>query len=272
MRMSSLPTILILNPERFLTMNTNHTLNTIEFNGAQLRVIAHEGQRWLTAEQVGNCLGYAEANARQGIINLHNRHADEFKSQDTCEINLISQGQGRSVRIFSPSGCNLLGFFASTPRAKEFRVWAKNVLAGQPAQLEAVAQPGSVPGDSMAALASQMAVIAAHMGKMAAGVDTVLAQMNLTGRYISMLEINQRGHAKVTPEIRDQAQLLSAQGMSYSSIGRLLRISKTTVGFLVKGTYIETARMRESSSPQVADVLAQMVEARKAEIVQRLGR
>lgn len=47
----------------------------------------------------------------------------------------MTQGQGRDVRIFSHTGCVLLAMFANTPRAKDFRAWAKRVLAGE-AQLE----------------------------------------------------------------------------------------------------------------------------------------
>ena len=109
----------------------NTTITNLDFNGIELEVIEHHGQRWLTAEQVGRCLGYAENNERQSIIVLYNRNKDEFTESDTCDINLISQGQNRSVRIFSPTGCNKLGFFANTLLAKEFRTWASQVLARQ---------------------------------------------------------------------------------------------------------------------------------------------
>ena len=101
-----------------------------DFHGQALTIIDHAGQKWLTAEQVGLALGYAEANARTGVTNLYNRHVDEFTEQDTCAINLMAQGQNRNTRIFSATGCQLLGFFANTTRAKAFRQWAKQVLAG----------------------------------------------------------------------------------------------------------------------------------------------
>lgn len=102
-----------------------------EFQGMKLDILDHEGKRWLTAEQIGLALGYGEANASQGVRNLHNRHADEFSEADTCQLKLIWQGQGREVRVFSDTGCIKLGFFASTARAKDFRTWAAKVLAGQ---------------------------------------------------------------------------------------------------------------------------------------------
>lgn len=103
-----------------------------EFFGTPLSIIDHAGRKWLTAEEVGLALGYAEANARIGISNLYNRHADEFtEGDDTCVINLNWRGQQRELRVFSSNGCNLLGFFSSTPRAKDFRAWAKQMLAGR---------------------------------------------------------------------------------------------------------------------------------------------
>lgn len=103
-----------------------------EAHGLPLSIIDHAGQRWLTAEHLGLALGYQPDKARHGVNNLYNRHSDEFTETDTCVINLMTQGQRREVRIFSATGCNLLSFFANTPRAKDFRAWAKQVLAAQP--------------------------------------------------------------------------------------------------------------------------------------------
>ena len=110
------------------SMKTQPKLTAADYHGYAIQLIEKDGQRWLTARDLGLCLGYSEANARQGIINLYNRHLDEFTEKDSCEIKLISQGQERNTRIFSPSGCHLLSFFANTGRAKDFRAWAKEVL------------------------------------------------------------------------------------------------------------------------------------------------
>lgn len=233
------------------------------FNGTSFDIIDHEGKRWLSADQIGFALGYASTNARQGIINLYNRHADEFTVDDTCVINLISQGQLREVRIFSATGCHLLSFFSNTARAKEFRAWAKQVLTGQ-APVPALAEPTPPALDR---LADNMAVMAGHMGDMAQGVKTVVTQMNATGKYMALLEANQRGHAKITREIEAQAQLLHAQGMSLSSIARLLRISKTSTWKLVNGEYPDTARMLAEPKIDVQGALERMIEAERAVIV-----
>lgn len=237
------------------------------FNGTHLDIIDHEGKRWLTADQIGLALGYDRANARKGIVNLYNRHEDEFTVDDTCVINLMTQGQNRETRIFSATGCHLLSFFSNTSRAKEFRAWAKQVLNGQaaaPVAAPAIAEPSPPALDR---LADNMAVMAGHMGDMAQGVKTVVTQMNATGKYMALLEANQRGHAKITREIEAQAQLLHAQGMSLSSIARLLRISKTSTWKLVNGEYPDTARMLAEPKIDVQGALERMIEAERAVIV-----
>lgn len=123
-----------------------------EFFGLTFTIMDHAGRRWLTAEQVGRALGYHEANVRQAIIKLHNRHREEFTEEDSCVVNLTtqpqtcnvnltsqvtSQTQSRNVRIFSDTGCIKLGFFAATARAREFRAWAARVLAAPSASAEA---------------------------------------------------------------------------------------------------------------------------------------
>lgn len=104
----------------------------IQFNAdTRVTLITHDNRYWLTAEDVGRCLGYGTGKERQGIINAYRRHDDEFSEEDTCVINLMTQGQARQIRIFSQTGCIKLGFFSNTPRAKQFRKWAARVLAGE---------------------------------------------------------------------------------------------------------------------------------------------
>lgn len=103
---------------------------TAEFNGIQVTIIECDGHKWLTADQIGQALGYLSDRARDSVNTLFKRHDDEFSDSDTCTINLMSQGQRRETRIFSATGCIKLGFFANTKRAKKFRAWASEVLAG----------------------------------------------------------------------------------------------------------------------------------------------
>lgn len=109
-----------------------------EFYGTPLNVVEHHGQKWLTAEQAGTCLGYDQSNARNRVTKIFERHSDEFTEEDTCAVKLTVQGQARTVRIFSATGCIKLGFFAQTPRAAEFRTWSSKVLAAHQQGLDLI--------------------------------------------------------------------------------------------------------------------------------------
>ena len=108
-----------------------HFLQTAVFHGnTPVSIIDHQGRFWLTAEDVGRCLGYAEGKERQGIVNCYNRHIDEFLPEDSAIINLMTPGGKQDTRVFSQTGCIKIGFFASTKLAKHFRTWASKMLAG----------------------------------------------------------------------------------------------------------------------------------------------
>ncbi len=122
-----------------------HSITNAEFFGTRVSIIDHLGRRWLTARDVGRCLGYAEDEASRSVIKLYSRHEDEFGVEDTLVVKLTTNPQGGNpnVRIFSQTGCILLAMFANTARAKDFRAWAKRVLA---AALPAPVGRGTIPG------------------------------------------------------------------------------------------------------------------------------
>ena len=86
------------------------------------------GEPWFTADVVGKGLGYAQQQARKSVGYLYQRFSDEFRGNDTCVINLMTQGQRRVTRVFSLSGIVLLGFFANTEPAKKFRQFRATIL------------------------------------------------------------------------------------------------------------------------------------------------
>lgn len=109
--------------------STKPQLTAADFHGNAIRLIEKDGERWLTAHDLGVCLDYATNRAKDGILKIYERHRDEFTEKDSTTVKLTAvDGKERDTRIFSPSGCFLLSFFANTRRAKEFRAWAKEVL------------------------------------------------------------------------------------------------------------------------------------------------
>jgi prophage antirepressor-like protein len=228
------------------------------FHGNQLSIIDHAGRKWLTADQVGHCLGYNEANSRKGVNKLYNAHSDEFTEQDTGIAEMATPGGKQQMRIFSGTGCIKLGFFANTPRAKDFRTWASKELDDRQ----------SAPAPTATPLESNMASLAGDMASLARGLKTIVTKMNVTGRYIGLLEVNQKGRNRVTPEVRRKVMVLKGEGMSNSDVGRLLRISPASVSLIFNGKYPDTKV--EDDQPSIAERLDAMIEREQAEAVARL--
>lgn len=270
---------------------TNPAPQTAEFHGVPVHVIDHAGKRWLTAEEIGLCLGYNPANAGQGIRNLYNRHVEEFTQADSTQINLIClDGKNREARVFSATGCVLLSMFSNTMRAKEFRAWAKQVLVGG---LEAAppAAPGSLDrqlssiADSIARLAEAPETISQNIGALTecvAGLAVVTGRLaeaserheqrlDVVGRYISLLEVNQKGTVKITRAVEAEVLKLKAQGMANVDIARMLRISASSVSLLVNGKYTWSAQqaLPGAAPGQVQALLERMVEEERAKLLAR---
>ena len=80
---------------------TQPKLTAADYHGTSIQLIEKDGSRWLTARDLGLCLGYSEANARQGILNLYNRHLDEFTEQDSVVIKLTTVDGKAGQPIFT---------------------------------------------------------------------------------------------------------------------------------------------------------------------------
>lgn len=255
-------------------MSNNILTLVAEFNGLSINIVEYEGQRWLTAEQVGKALGYVDNKVKDGVLKLYERHMDEFEAEDSTTVKLTAvDGKLREMRIFSPTGCNLLGMFANTPRAKEFRMWAKRVLAQAAVAQSAAPTAMEARVDArLGRMEQAIETMAGHVGHMAVGMQVVLEQQDMTGKYIELLEINQRGKQRMTPEIAEQARQLVAQGMSQSDAARLLRISRSSVQRCLSGEYTMTERMSQPYNPDIAEALAAVVQARRAEMLRRFAR
>lgn len=232
-----------------------NSITLADFHDIQLSIIDHVGKKWLNAEQCGLALGYAQTNASSGIRTIYNRHTDEFSEADARRVNLTRRdGKTSEQLIFSDTGCIKLGFFANTPRAKEFRNWASRALAAQ-----AVAATVA-PVDLQASLDT----LTRHMGTLAQGMETLLRQEKRNERYIGLLEINQKGHIKITREVEAQVLELSGQGMPQASIARLLRISASTVNQLIHGKYIFSPRAGAAPVDQVQATIENMIQIEQA--------
>ena len=96
--------------------------NIVTFNNQNIELIRHNGQPYMALPQIEGALEFAKKG--KAISNLYNQHKSEFDEEMSC---LIRRGNTR-VRIFNREGAWLIGMFARTPKAAEFRRWVLKVL------------------------------------------------------------------------------------------------------------------------------------------------
>ncbi|CNF26814.1 BRO family%2C N-terminal domain [Yersinia nurmii] len=99
--------------------------NQLTFHSTTFSYMEIAGQIWLTAAEVGQALEYADDKA---IHRIFNRHSDEFTTQMTGVVRATTPGGMQDVRVFSLRGAHLIGMFARTAKAKEFRRWVLDIL------------------------------------------------------------------------------------------------------------------------------------------------
>lgn len=113
-----------------MNQQQQYSMIATNFNDQALSVVQHGEDWWMTAEQIGQALGYS--HPRQSITKIFNRHKDEFEKY-SCEVKMTSHDHDgrevlRDVRIFNEEGVMLLCMFSKQPIAKAFRQWAVDVL------------------------------------------------------------------------------------------------------------------------------------------------
>ena len=101
------------------------TKEELNFHGISLQPVPDIDGIWLTANQIGYALQYADDKAVQRIFA---RHIDEFTEKMTRVVKLTTPGGHQETRVFSLRGAHMVAMFARTPVAKEFRHWVLDIL------------------------------------------------------------------------------------------------------------------------------------------------
>ena len=101
------------------------------FHETTFHPITRAGQPWLTAAEIAAAIGYASDDA---ISRIYRRRKEEFTPAMSETVSLTVSGNlSTEARIFSLRGAHLLGMFARTARAAEFRRWVLDILDTQTA-------------------------------------------------------------------------------------------------------------------------------------------
>lgn len=105
------------------------------FGGTSLNVIDRNGDKWLTVNDIAAALYPSDKRGSQNetpfvtrVRNLYRRNAEEFTDSMTALIEIEGAGGKQKVRVFSLRGAHLLGMFARSKKAKEFRRWVLDII------------------------------------------------------------------------------------------------------------------------------------------------
>ncbi len=111
----------------------------LTFHKTTFHPITRDGHPWLTASEIAAALGYSSDDA---ISRIYRRRAGEFTAAMSETVKLTASGNlQKEVRIFSLRGAHLLGMFARTERAAEFRRWVLDILERETAAPKLPAPP-----------------------------------------------------------------------------------------------------------------------------------
>lgn len=124
--------------------DTERSAGALAFHSTTFDLVEHlNGDTWLRGSQIASALEYS--NERRGIAELYDRNAAEFTDSMTALVKLPTAGGEQEVRIFSLRGAHLLGMFARTARAAEFRRWVLDVLEHSAVTSRPAAPQATVP-------------------------------------------------------------------------------------------------------------------------------
>ena len=100
----------------------------VVFDGKEIELLQNDGRNAITAEQLGIALEYSEP--RIAVNKIFNRNIDEFvEGVDYTVTNLVTEAGMRESVLFFLDGIMLVSMLSSQPKAKNFRLWARQTLS-----------------------------------------------------------------------------------------------------------------------------------------------
>jgi len=246
-------------------MNQQQTLtpSVFSFTTGAVRVVLRDDAPWFVAADV--CAALSIENNRDAMSRLD----DDEKGVGSID----TPGGSQVMTIVSESGLYSLVLGSRKPEAKPFKKWVTSEV------LPAIRKSGRYEvGDQLPAvvrsprLEASMARMADSVATLAAGMQTMSTQLNVTSKYIGLLELNQAGTRKVTAEVVREAKALHAEGMSMADIARILRVSRTSVSLVVRDKYPVAIPKEEAPKTSAGEILEGWIEREQKRLVTHLTR
>lgn len=106
-------------------------MKELMFQNQPIRLIEKDGKKWASAADIARALGYSRADK---VTRIFDRHRVEFTASMTAIVETPTSGVSGNLltqtRVFSLRGAHLIGMFARTAKAQDFRRWVLDILDG----------------------------------------------------------------------------------------------------------------------------------------------
>lgn len=108
-------------------------MKELMFQKQPIRLIERDGKKWASAADIARALGYARPDA---VTRIYDKRKIEFSGSMTM-LTMVETADPQTdglllnkttARVFSLRGAHLIGMFARTKKAQEFRRWVLDVI------------------------------------------------------------------------------------------------------------------------------------------------
>ena len=101
-------------------------IKSAKFGEVQADIYKSGDEPYMTAEQLGGCLGYS--HPRENVNKIVQRNPYIRNKEFSCEVKMTSESGAKKTRVFTEDGIYEITMLAKTEKAKEFRSWVRKLL------------------------------------------------------------------------------------------------------------------------------------------------
>ncbi len=206
-------------------------IKSAKFGEVQADIYQRDNEPYMTAKQLGECLGYSEPTI--AVNKIVNRNTYLKSKEFSVLTNLVStDGKAYNTRIFTEDGIYEITMLAKTEKAKEFRAWVRKLLK--------TLRSGKAKLVSMTDYQRMMAQTRAENAKIRkAQILTRLAEQ-YNGTYRQVL--NSYATKELTGEHLLPLPTLPEKTYSATELGELLGITANKVGIITNRYNLKTEK------------------------------
>lgn len=108
-------------------MNQLKLIKSAKFGDIEADIYKSGDEPYMTAKQIGECLGYADPIRNVNKLLSRNKYleSEEFSVVDKLTT---TDGKQYNTRVFTEDGIYEITMLAKTEKAKEFRTWVRKIL------------------------------------------------------------------------------------------------------------------------------------------------